>query len=247
MNTYNTSQVAAAIGIHPNTVRLYEEWGVIPRPERKSNGYRVFTDFHIDQIRLARTAFQIEILQSGLRKKIFQMVKLSAAGEFDQALALTEAYVRQLRQERDNAEDAIRMVKQIISGESQESRTSMKRKEVSEYLGVSMDALRNWEMNGLLTVKRKENGYRVYTDDDIKRLKIIRSLRNANYSLEAILRMLQQVSHNPNVDIQAALNTPRPSDDIISACDQLIHSLSAAEKNADVLMQMLEKMKRQYS
>ena len=92
MNTYKTSQVAAVVGIHPNTVRLYEQWGIIPKPERKPNGYRVFTDFHIDQIRLARTAFQIEILQSGLRKQIYQMVKLSAAGRLDQALALTEAY-----------------------------------------------------------------------------------------------------------------------------------------------------------
>lgn len=247
MNTYKTSQVAAVIGIHPNTVRLYEEWGIIPRPERKSNGYRVFTDFHIDQIRLARTAFQIEILQSGLRKKIFQMVKLSAAGKFDEALALTQAYLSGLRQERDNAEDAIHIVKQIISGETQENRASMNRKEVSEYLGVSMDALRNWEMNGLLAVKRKENGYRIYTDDDIKRLKIIRALRCANYSLEAILRMLQQLSQNPNVDIKAVLNTPRPSDDIISACDQLILSLSTAEKNAIILMEMLQKIKKQYS
>lgn len=247
MNTYKTSQVAAVIGIHPNTVRLYEEWGIIPRPERKENGYRIFTDFHIDQIRLARTAFQIEILQSGLRKKIFQMVKLSAAGKFDDALSLTQAYLSGLLQERDNAEDAIRIVKQIISGENQENRTFMKRKEVSEYLGVSMDTLRNWEMNGLLAVKRKENGYRIYTDDDIKRLKIIRALRCANYSLEAILRMIQQLSKNPNVDIKTVLNTPRPSDDIISACDQLIRSLSAAEKNAVILMEMLQKMKRQYS
>ena len=247
MNTYTTSQVAAMIGIHPNTVRLYEEWGIIPRPERKSNGYRIFTDFHIEQIRLARTAFQIEILQNGLRKKIFQMVKLSAAGKFDQALTLTETYVSGLRQERDNAEDAIHIVKQIISGETQENRAFMKRKEVSEYLGISMDALRNWEMNGLLAVTRKENGYRIYTGDDIKRLKIIRSLRCANYSLEAILRMLRQLTQNPNVDIKAALNTPRPSDDIISACDQLIFSLSAAEKNAVILMEMLQKMKRQYS
>ena len=247
MNTYTTSQVAAMIGIPPNTVRLYEEWGIIPRPERKSNGYRIFTDFHIEQIRLARTAFQIEILQNGLRKKIFQMVKLSAAGMFDQALTLTETYVSGLRQERDNAEDAIHIVKQIISGETQENRAFMKRKEVSEYLGISMDALRNWEMNGLLAVKRKENGYRIYTGDDIKRLKIIRSLRCANYSLEAILRMLRQLTQNPNVDIKAALNTPRPSDDIISACDQLIFSLSAAEKNAVILMEMLQKMKRQYS
>ena len=50
----------------------------------------------------------------------------------------------------------------------------MKQKEVSEYLGITMDSLRNWEMNGLLTVKRRENGYRVYTDEDIQRLKIIR-------------------------------------------------------------------------
>lgn len=247
MNTYKTSQVAAVIGMHPNTVRLYEEWGIIPRPERKENGYRVFTDFHIDQIRLARTAFQIEILQSGLRKKIFQMVKLSAAGKFDDALSLTQAYLSGLLQERDNAEDAIRIVKQIISGENQENRAFMKRKEVSEYLGVSMDTLRNWETNGLLAVKRKENGYRIYTDDDIKRLKIIRALRCANYSLEAILRMIQQLSKNPNVDIKTVLNTPRPSDDIISACDQLIRSLSAAEKNAIILMEMLQKMRRQYS
>ena len=123
----------------------------------------------------------------------------------------------------------------------------MKRKEASEYLGVSMDALRNWEMNGLLTVKRKENGYRIYTDDDIKRLKIIHSLRCANYSLEASLRMLQQLSKNPNVDTKTVFNTPRPSDDIISACDQLILSLSAAERNAVILMEMSQKMKRQYS
>ena len=247
MSTYKTSQVAAVIGIHPNTVRLYEEWGIIPKPERKSNGYRVFTDFHIEQIQLARTAFQIEILQSGLRKKIFQMVKLSAVGKFDDALSFTQAYLSGLRQERDNAEDAIRIVKQIISGGNQENGAFMKRKEASEYLGVSMDTLRNWEMNGLLAVKRKENGYRIYTDDDIKRLKIIRALRCANYSLEAILRMLQQLSQNPNVDIKTVLNTPRPSDDIISACDQLIRSLSAAEKNAIILMEMLQKMKRQYA
>ncbi len=141
--------------------------------------------------------FKLKSCKMASAKKIFQMVKLSAAGKFDQALALAETYLSGLRQERDNAEDAIHIVKQILSGETQKNRASMKRKEASEYLGVSMDALRNWEMNGLLTVKRKENGYRIYTDDDIKRLKIIRSLRCANYSLEAILRMLQQLSKIP--------------------------------------------------
>jgi len=48
-NTYTTSQVAQIIGIHPNTVRLYEELQLITPPERKANGYRIFTDLHIRQ------------------------------------------------------------------------------------------------------------------------------------------------------------------------------------------------------
>ena len=82
MSTYSTNQIAKIIGIHPNTVRMYEEWGLIPLAERKSNGYRIFTDFHIQQLRLARTAFQIEVLQNGLRKKAVDTVKLSAKGNF---------------------------------------------------------------------------------------------------------------------------------------------------------------------
>ena len=54
-----------------------------------------------------------------------------------------------------------------------------------------------------LPSREKNNGYRLYTDEDIKRLKIIRSLRCANYSLEAILRLLQQLSKNPNTDVRA--------------------------------------------
>ena len=67
MKTYQTAQVAQMIGIHPNTVRLYEELGLISRPERRANGYRVFTDLHIAQFFLARTALRVEVLQNGLR------------------------------------------------------------------------------------------------------------------------------------------------------------------------------------
>lgn len=102
-------------------------------------------------------------------------------------------------------------------------------------------------MNGLLTVKRMQNGYRVYTDEDIKRLKIIRSLRCANYSLEAILRMLNQLSKNPNADIKKVLNTTKEDADIISVCDRLIISLTEAEKNAEKMINILSGMKEKFS
>lgn len=245
MRTYKTAEVAATVGIHPNTVRFYEEWGLITKPEREKNGYRVFTDLHIQQIRLARMAFQIEVLQNGLRKKIVDVVKATAACDFDYAICITQEYICQFQKERSNAEEAIQIVQDILSGAAHTGELLMKRKEVSEYLGITMDALRNWETNGLLTVKRKQNGYRVYTDEDIQRIKIIRSLRCANYSLEAILRMLRQLSKDPNIDIREALNTPKQNEGIISVCDKLLVSLDAAEKNAGMIMKMLQEIQRQ--
>lgn len=247
MSTYKTGEVAAIIGIHPNTVRLYEKLELIPKPERLPNGYRVFTEFHIKQCKLIRLAFQVEILQNGLRKKIVQMITVSATGDFDTAIALTKSYLEQIGREHRNAEEAIEIVKQILSGGIGENSSHLKRKNVSELLDISMDTLRNWEMNGLLTVKRKDNGYRIYTDEDIQRLKIIRTLRCANYSLEAILRLLQQLSQNPDADIRATLNTPKQTDDIISVCDRLIVSLSVAEKNAIAILDMLYDMKIEFS
>ena len=247
MTTYKTAEVAAIIGVHPNTVRLYEKLKLIPKPERLSNGYRVFTDLHIKQCKLIRLAFQVEILQNGLRKKITQMLKVSAKCDFDTAIMLTEEYLKQIKQERRNAEEAIKCVKQIISGGHQENLHNLKRRDVSKLLDISVDTLRNWEMNGLLTVKRKDNGYRVYTDEDIQRLKIIRSLKCANYSLEAILRLLQQLSLNPKTNIRAVLNSPKQSDEIISVCDKLIVSLSSAKRNAYAILEMLHEMKILFS
>lgn len=74
MTTYKTSEIAKLLGVHPNTVRLYEKWRLIPPAERQPNGYRIFTNFHLAQGRLVRLAFQVEVLQNGLRKKIFQML-----------------------------------------------------------------------------------------------------------------------------------------------------------------------------
>ena len=246
MNTYTTTEVAKIIGIHPNTVRMYEEWGLIPLAERKTNGYRIFTDFHIEQLRLARIAFQIEVLQNGLRKKVVETVKLSAKKDFDKALMFAEEYRNQLQREKRNAEESIGIAKQILSGKLVGDTLFLKRKEVSDYLDISMDTLRNWERNGLLQVKRRQNGYRAYTNDDIERIKMIRTLRLANYSLEAILRMLHALEHNPKVDMKQVLNTPQADADIISVCDRLILSLNDAEENVEKMITKLLEMKEKF-
>ena len=122
----------------------------------------------------------------------------------------------------------------------------MTRKEAAACLQVTADTLRNWELNGLLTVKRRQNGYRVYSAGDIRRLRIIRALRCANYSLAAILRMLSALSWDPAADIRQVLDTPGEDESVISVCDRLITSLDAAIRNAGELRDQLNHMKMQF-
>lgn len=99
----------------------------------------------------------------------------------------------------------------------------------------------------MLKVKRKENGYRVYTDADVQKLKIIRSLKCANYSLSAILRMMNELDRNAEADIQTLLDVPKESEDIVSVCDKLVVSLNNVKDNAEIIKLMLYEMKNKYS
>lgn len=245
MKTYRTSEVAAIVGLHPNTIRRYEEWGLIPIPPRAANGYRVFTDYHIETIKIAQVAFQIEVLQSGLRILMVDMVKAVARYDFAEAQSLLDRYLKLVDQEIANANDVIHVVEDILAGKAEEDAVCFKRRETAEYLGVTSEALRNWERNGLLTIKRSKNNYRVYDGEDIKRLKIIRTLRSAKYSLAAILRMLNAIDQEKQ-DIKRLLNPLDPDDSIITACDNLIDSLEKAKSNACELKKQVADMQKRF-
>ena len=267
--TYTTSQIAKSARVHPNTVRKYEEWGLIQKPLRKPNGYRIFTDIHLKQIALLRKAFQIEVMQAGLRRRIVNVVKLSAQYRFDEAIQLAQEYILIAEREKQNAKEAAKIYEELYKndfqnnankkkrgensggtckdfGTSKTEKPFLKRSEAAAELNLTIDTIRNWEMNGLLKVKRKKNGYRIYDSDDINRLKIIRSLRCSNYSLSAILRMLNVLEYRMNksrTDILEVLNTPDESEDIISVCDRLVFSLEKAEENARDVICLINEIK----
>ncbi|MBT9775415.1 MerR family transcriptional regulator [Clostridium sp. MCC353] len=247
MNTYKTSDIAKMFGIHVNTVRLYETCGLIPKPVRQSNGYRVFTDIHVEQFKLARAALKVEVLQNGLRKQAVNIIKISAAGDYEKAADQVKRYAAQIEEEMEHAEEALKITRRILSGEDnhrEKQPREFTRKEAADLLHVTIDTLRNWELNGLFTAKRQKNGYRIYTEDDMQRLKIIRSLRCANYSLASILRMLKAVSADPDTNIREIINTPGEDDDIVTACDKLLTSLADAKENAQFASGQIEKMKQ---
>ena len=248
MNTYRTVDLARMFGIHVNTVRLYERYGLIPKAERTQSGYRIFTELHVEQFKLARAALRVEVLQNGLRKQAVTIIKTSASGDFETALKLTQHYRDQVEQEKKHAEEAVRICTRLLAGSKEPctgnngEQTVYTRKEAAGILDVTIDTLRNWELNGLFSVRRMANGYRVYTEEDMQRLTIIRSLRCANYSLSSILRMLNALSRNPSVNIRKIIDTPGEDDDIITACDKLLTSLAEAKENAGYVESQIGKL-----
>lgn len=246
MGIYRTAQLAHIAGVHPNTVRLYEKLGFIPAAQRQPNGYRVFTELHLRQMLLARTALQVELLQRGLRKTIVCAVRLSAAGRYDEAIALTQDHLDGIEAERRNAEEAVRIAQGILARSGEPAQLPLRRSEAAQELGLTAETLRNWERNGLVSSVRGEDGCRVYAPEELRTLRVIRALRCAGYSLEAILRMLQQLSCDPGVSMRDALDTPRADDDIVTVCDRLISSLEQARRNACAVLVMLRGLRADY-
>jgi hypothetical protein len=67
LRNFFTLPTLRAVGIHPNTVRLYVDWGLIPPVERSSSGYRLFTQRHLDCLRLARMVYAAPYPGRGFR------------------------------------------------------------------------------------------------------------------------------------------------------------------------------------
>jgi len=241
---YKTAEIAKLVGVHPNTIRFYEEMKLLPVIPRTESGYRIFNDRHLEQLRLLRTAFRAEIISSRLRQEVFEIVK-TAADDVDAAYLGTQKYLEHLKEEKAGAEEDIRITLDIIENSSiqDDSIVFSQRKETAGILGITIDVLRDWERNGLIHVPRNSKGYTKYGLKEMNRLKIIRTLRNAHYSMMSILRMLNRLD-NGEKNIREVINTPAEDEDIVCAADRYITALGMAEKDALEMIDILDAMKK---
>lgn len=69
---------------------------------------------------------------------------------------MTRRYIQQVDQERKNAEEAMWITRKILAGleEGEHTGTYFTRKEAADFPSVTIDTLRNWELNRLFTIKR---------------------------------------------------------------------------------------------
>jgi DNA-binding transcriptional MerR regulator len=225
-----TSDIARAVGVHSNTVRLYEGWGYLSPVPRSHSGYRLFTETHLDQMRLARTI--LEWPYPGGKSLVLDLVYKCAAGDLGGALERAYTYLARVRAERAHADAAIEFLEQWACGQATEVLDiPLSIGEAAGRLGVSVDKLRNWERNGLLEVPRDpNNGYRLYRGAEMGRARVIRMLLQTGHSLMAILRMMQHFDRGQTHDLKRVLDTPRPDEDVYSMADRWLSTLAALEQ-----------------
>ncbi|WP_350344626.1 MerR family transcriptional regulator [Proteinivorax tanatarense] len=81
--------------------------------------------------------------------------------------------------------------------------------EIAELYNIGPDSLRYYEKKGLISPARSDNGYRVYTLNDIWKLNIIKDLRKLNFSTNQIKNYLK------TRDIRSTINLMETKIDII--------------------------------
>jgi DNA-binding transcriptional MerR regulator len=241
-----TKDIAKGAGVHPNTVRLYEQWGLLPPIRRSPAGYRLFTPFHLEQMRLARLALSGPFPGRVIRRSATNLVRRAASGDLGGALEQAYQHRATVQAELAHAETAAALLQRWAEGTAADATQALLYiAQAAALLQVTPDALRNWERNGLIQVPRHpHNRYRVYTGLEIGRLRVIRMLRSAGYSTMAILRMMLSIKEGQPGDLRQVLDTPRADEDIYSAADRWLSTLSEQQSRSQQIIDHLEEMIR---
>lgn len=237
-----TSDLARAVGIHPNTVRLYADWGLVPPVERSPAGYRLFTQRHLDCLRLARTVYTAQYPGRGFRALGNAIIQQAVADDWTGALEKAHELLAAVRVELGQADQAADLLEHWAQNRAQGSEEEpLSIGEVSKHLGVSIDIIRNWERAGLIRVPRNShNKYRLFGKREIERMRIIRMLSRAGYSHMAMLRMFLELDAGNTRDLKKVLDTPRPDEDIFTAADRWLTTLQAQDELAGRVIRLIE-------
>jgi DNA-binding transcriptional MerR regulator len=172
------------------------------------------------------------------------MVYDAAAGDLEDALDWGRQLQDAVRAEREQADAAAMYLERWAQGEVEETlRRPLRIGQTAKLLHTTVDSLRHWERNGLISVPRNpRNGYRLYGAVEIGRLRVIRMLVRSGYSTMAVLRMMLQFDQGYRGNLRNVLDTPRPDEELLYFTDQWLSTLADMQDHADRAVVLLEAM-----
>lgn len=91
-NTFKIGEAARRAGVNKETIRYYERRELIPEPDRRRSGYRIFTKRHVDQVKFIKRAQDLGFTLSEIKELLAlrldgdiscERVRVKAQAKFD--------------------------------------------------------------------------------------------------------------------------------------------------------------------
>lgn len=174
-------------------VRNYEADGFIPAVERSPSGYRRYTHQHLVALKTAR-----HLIGGYSWRLAQQMMQAVHQGKLSQALALIDEHHAELARTRLQLEQTLTALDLLTAYLPSETHmhapARLRVGAAARLVGVRISALRFWEQQGLLhPIRENGSNYRLYDERQLRRLRIVALLRQANYDFAAIHTTLDEL------------------------------------------------------
>ena len=188
-----THDLAQAGNISVQQVRNYEASGLIPQARRSPSGYRLYTQQHLAALQTVRS-----MVPGYGWQRTPTIMQAIHRGDLATALAIIDERHAELAGKRLQVLQTL-LVLQILatqSNPSQSSRPQLVRVgEAARQVGVRVSAIHFWEQQGLLhPVRDQYSRYRLYDEQQMRRLRVVALLRDAGYRFDVIQSVLDELA-----------------------------------------------------
>ena len=190
-------ELARFAGVSTQQIRNYEAFGLIPPAPRSANGYRVFSEQHLEALRAIRAMADAGYSQA----QALEVMQAIRSGDIATVLERIDARHAGIASQRSTLERALAAIRLLVNemddrpGPMARRRDVLRIGEAAREVGVRPSALRFWEAEGLLRPSRDpDSGYRLYDRREVQRLKVVALLRNAHCGFAAIRSVLDELA-----------------------------------------------------
>lgn len=188
-----TRDLALAGGISVQQVRNYEASGLIPQAQRSPSSYRLYTQLHLAALKTVRSM----VLGYGWQRTSAIMQAIHR-GNISAALAIIDERHAELASKRLQVEQTLLALCTLAAQSDSKPRSQPQLVRVGEaarQVGVRVSAVHFWEQQGLLhPVREQYSRYRLYDEQQMRRLRVVALLRDAGYRFNVIQSVLNELA-----------------------------------------------------
>jgi DNA-binding transcriptional MerR regulator len=192
--TLRTRDLALAGDISVQQVRNYEANGLIPQAPRSPSGYRLYGQQHLAALQTVQG-----LVRGYGWPRAAAIMRALHRGDLSAALAIIDERHAEQARKRLQVEQTL-VALRSLAAQPETSRRSQHAPPVrvgaaARQVGVRVSAVHFWEHLGLLhPLRERHSRYRLYDEQQMRRLRVVALLRDARYPFDVIQSVLDSMA-----------------------------------------------------